>query len=72
MLDGFDFVVVAMGLFGISEVLVNLEAPEARKSSGPLSEGFFRPGKIGSDAGGRWPGLHLRFFIGVLPGGEPS
>ena len=30
LLDGFDFVVVAMGLFGISEVLINMEAPEVR------------------------------------------
>src|SRR5512147_216792 len=28
--DGLDFVVVAMGLFGIAEVLSNVEAPEAR------------------------------------------
>ena len=30
MLDGIDFVVAAMGLFGIAEVLDNMEAPEVR------------------------------------------
>ena len=31
LLDGIDFVVAAMGLFGIAEVLCNLEAPEIRE-----------------------------------------
>ncbi len=70
MLDGFDFVVVAMGLFGISEVLVNLEAPEVRevfKTSLrrllPTREDWKRC--WGSVARGSIFG----FFIGVLPGG---
>ena len=70
MLDGFDFVVVAMGLFGISEVLVNLEAPEAREVFRtslrrllPTREDWKRC--WGSVARGSIFG----FFIGVLPGG---
>ena len=70
MLDGFDFVVVAMGLFGISEVLVNLEAPEVRdvfktslKRLLPTREDWKRC--WGSVARGSIFG----FFIGVLPGG---
>ncbi|NWF92429.1 MAG: tripartite tricarboxylate transporter permease [Syntrophaceae bacterium] len=68
--DGFDFVVVAMGLFGISEVLINLEAPEVRdifktalKRLLPTLEDWRRC----------WAsvvrGSLLGFFIGVLPGG---
>ncbi len=68
--DGFDFVVVAMGLFGIAEVLSNIEAPELReifqtalKNLLPTREDWRRC----------WPsvarGSLLGFFIGVLPGG---
>ena len=68
--DGFDFVVVAMGLFGIAEVLSNIEAPEVRevfrtvlKDLLPTREDWRRcwaPVARGSLIG---------FFIGILPGG---
>jgi putative tricarboxylic transport membrane protein len=68
--DGLDFVVVAMGLFGIAEVLSNVEAPEVRdvfrtvlKDLLPSREDWRRC----------WAavcrGSLLGFFIGVLPGG---
>jgi putative tricarboxylic transport membrane protein len=68
--DGLDFVVVAMGLFGIAEVLSNVEAPEARdvfrtalRKLLPTLEDWRRC----------WASLArgsaLGFFIGVLPGG---
>jgi putative tricarboxylic transport membrane protein len=68
--DGLDFVVVAMGLFGIAEVLSNVEAPEVRevfrtvlKDLLPSREEWRRC----------WAsvarGSLLGFFIGVLPGG---
>jgi putative tricarboxylic transport membrane protein len=68
--DGLDFVVVAMGLFGIAEVLSNVEAPEVRdvfrtalKKLWPTREDWRRC----------WASLArgsvLGFFIGVLPGG---
>ncbi|HSB71835.1 MAG TPA: tripartite tricarboxylate transporter permease, partial [Candidatus Methylomirabilis sp.] len=68
--DGFDFVVVAMGLFGIAEVLSNIEAPEVRevfrtvlKDLLPTREDWRRC----------WAavvrGSLLGFFIGILPGG---
>jgi len=70
LLDGFDFVVVAMGLFGISEVMINLEAAGIRdvfkaplKGLLPTLEDWRRG----------WAsvvrGSLLGFFIGVLPGG---
>ena len=68
--DGFDFVVVAMGLFGVAEVLSNVEAPEVRdifqtalKNLLPTREDWRRC----------WAsvarGSFLGFFIGILPGG---
>jgi putative tricarboxylic transport membrane protein len=70
LLDGIDFVVAAMGLFGIAEVLCNLEAPEVRdvyktslKGLLPTLEDWKRSWKA------VLRGSFLGFFIGVLPGG---
>jgi putative tricarboxylic transport membrane protein len=68
--DGLDFVVVAMGLFGIAEVLSNLESPEhpvtlktGIKSILPTREDWKRAwGPIAR-------GSFFGFFIGILPGG---
>jgi putative tricarboxylic transport membrane protein len=68
--DGFDFVVVAMGLFGISEVLLNLEAPESRDIFKTSLKGLLPKWE---DWRACWAsvvrGSLLGFFIGVLPGG---
>ena len=70
LLDGFDFVVVAMGLFGISEVLINLEAPEIRDIFKTSFKGIL---PTREDWRRCWAsvarGSFLGFFIGVLPGG---
>ena len=70
LLDGFDFVVVAMGLFGISEVLINLEAPEVRDVFKTTFKGLL---PTLEDWRRCWAsvirGSLLGFFIGVLPGG---
>lgn len=70
LLDGFDFVVVAMGLFGISEVLINLESPEVRDVFKTSLKGLL-PNR--EDWRRCWAsilrGSLLGFFIGVLPGG---
>jgi putative tricarboxylic transport membrane protein len=68
--DGIDFIVAAMGLFGITEVLCNLENPEVRdvfktslKHVLPTREDWrlsWGPMIRGSVIG---------FFIGALPGG---
>ena len=68
--DGIDFVAISMGLFGFTEIMVNLQKGEARES---LTE------KVGSI----WPskkellkampsisrGTLLGSFLGILPGG---
>jgi putative tricarboxylic transport membrane protein len=68
--DGLDFVVVAMGLFGIAEVLSNVEAPEVRDIFRTTLRKLF---PTLEDWRRCWASLArgsvLGFFIGVLPGG---
>jgi putative tricarboxylic transport membrane protein len=68
--DGFDFVVVAMGLFGIAEVLSNVEAPEVRDI---FRTALRRLLPTREDWKRCWApltrGSLLGFFIGILPGG---
>ncbi len=68
--DGLDFVPIAMGLFGLGEILYNLEerhrtvhAPAAVANVWPSRQDL----KQSSGAIGR--GSVLGFFLGILPGG---
>jgi putative tricarboxylic transport membrane protein len=68
--SGLDFVVVGMGLFGISEVLINLEAPEIREIFKTSLKGLLpslEDWKISWAPMVR--GSILGALIGVLPGG---
>jgi putative tricarboxylic transport membrane protein len=68
--SGLDFVVVGMGLFGISEVLINLEAPEIREVFKTSLKGLLpslQDWKI--SWGPMLRGSILGSLIGVLPGG---
>jgi putative tricarboxylic transport membrane protein len=68
--DGIDFVVMAMGLFGLAEILCNLEAPENREIFKTALKGLL---PTREDWRQCWAsvlrGSLLGFFIGVLPGG---
>ncbi len=68
--DGLDFVVVAMGLFGISEILINFEAPETREIFKTSLKGLLPSLEDWKQC---WAsvvrGSLIGFFIGVLPGG---
>jgi putative tricarboxylic transport membrane protein len=70
--DGFNFIIAAMGLFGIAEVLSNLEMPEIREIFKTPLKGLLPTRK---DWRRCWAsvlrGSFLGFFIGVLPGGGP-
>ncbi|MGE5577270.1 MAG: tripartite tricarboxylate transporter permease [Syntrophothermus sp.] len=71
LLNGFDFLPAAMGLFGISEVLVTLEGPlhmEMQKASLKLRDVW---PKMADWVASRWAiarGTLVGFFVGVLPG----
>jgi putative tricarboxylic transport membrane protein len=68
LMDGFDFVVIAMGLFGLSEILIsaeqNLKAEKPPEVKGLLpARGEWKPSlkSIGRGTG-------LGFLIGLIPG----
>src|SRR5688572_790359 len=68
--DGLDFVVVAMGLFGVGEILYNLEERHG-KAHVPAAVNNIWPSRkelrTAAPAIGR--GSVIGFFLGVLPGG---
>ncbi|MQA09504.1 MAG: tripartite tricarboxylate transporter permease [Pseudonocardiaceae bacterium] len=70
LLDGIDFVIVAMGVFGVGEILYNLESLR-RKTPPPAAVGSVYPTRKdireSSSAIGR--GSVTGFLLGILPGG---
>jgi len=70
LMDGINIVIVGMGVFGIAEVLINLESPEVRDIFKTSLKGLL---PTLADWGRCWAailrGSFLGFFIGVLPGG---
>src|SRR4029453_9719470 len=74
--DGIDFVVVAMGLFGVGEILYNLEQRH-RKVQPPAKVGNVWPSRkdIKQSSGAIGRGSFIGFVVGLLPrggGGLPS
>ena len=71
--DGIDFAPIAMGLFGIAEIVVNLERHLAR-SGGAIKVGSLWPTR--EEMRRAWPavlrGTLLGSVLGVLPGGGPT
>ncbi|EYR77895.1 hypothetical protein SHLA_8c000200 [Shinella sp. DD12] len=70
LFDGIDFVVIAIGLFGFTEIIENLENHDAR---GVLVSKFSRLWPTREDFRRAWPavlrGTGVGTFLGVLPGG---
>ena len=68
--DGIDFVVVAMGLFGLGEILYNLEQRH-RKVQAPAKVANVWPSRkdLRQSSGAIGRGSILGFFLGILPGG---
>jgi putative tricarboxylic transport membrane protein len=70
--DGVGLVPVAMGLFGISEVLLNIETNESTEILKTGIKNLFPT--ITDWVRSIWPiirGTVLGFFLGILPGGNP-
>ena len=69
--DGIGLVPVVMGLFGIAEVLSNIEQPSStRRSSTPRSAAVAEPRRLAASAPRRCCAARvLGFFLGILPGG---
>lgn len=68
-IDGIDFVVVVMGLFGIGEIMVNIEGSINRELLNAKIKGLWpnlRDLKDSAGAVGR--GTLIGFFKGILPG----
>ncbi|MGM0875795.1 MAG: tripartite tricarboxylate transporter permease [Bacillota bacterium] len=69
LIDGFDFVTIAMGLFGLSEILLGLEQQMKKPEKPPVVKGLLpsreevRPSIMSI---GR--GTVLGFFLGLIPG----
>jgi putative tricarboxylic transport membrane protein len=68
--DGLNFVVIAMGLFGVAEILHNLEQ-RAGKAQPPATVGNVWPNKaeLKQSSGAIGRGSVIGFVLGVLPGG---
>jgi len=73
LVDGIGFTVVAVGLFAVAEIVVNLESREPRQVyTGPVT-GLMPSARDLRDAA--WPtvrGTAMGAFFGVLPGAGPA
>ncbi|MBX6425459.1 MAG: tripartite tricarboxylate transporter permease [Variibacter sp.] len=71
--DGLGFVPVALGLFGLSEIIVNLERPEARSLlAGKITGLWIRWRELTQSLPAVLRGTALGCAFGVLPGGGPT
>ena len=70
LIDGIGLVPIVMGLFGISEVLLNIEQKIRRDIFETKIKGLLPTVKDGRDSAGPIArGSLLGFFLGILPGG---
>jgi putative tricarboxylic transport membrane protein len=71
--DGIGFTVIAVGLFAVAEIVVNLESREPREVYAGRVTGLMPTAKDVKDAA--WPtvrGTAMGSFFGVLPGTGPA
>lgn len=68
--EGLSFVVIAMGMFGLAEIIRNLEAPERRGTiQGKVTNLMPSREDIAQSAGAIGRGTIIGSILGVLPGG---
>ncbi|HET9903915.1 MAG TPA: tripartite tricarboxylate transporter permease [Xanthobacteraceae bacterium] len=71
--DGLGFVPVALGLFGLSEIIVNLERPETRSLlSGKITGLWITWQELKASIPAVLRGTGLGCGFGILPGGGPT
>jgi putative tricarboxylic transport membrane protein len=71
--DGIGLIPILMGIFGISEVLINMEEIDRQDVYESKIKGLLPTVKDWRDS--KWPiarGTVLGFFLGLLPGGSPA
>jgi putative tricarboxylic transport membrane protein len=70
LLDGVDMVPVVMGLFGVGEILINLEQPMAYSILKTKIKGLFPTTKDwAASMKPMFRGTFVGYFLGILPGG---
>jgi putative tricarboxylic transport membrane protein len=70
LMDGIDFVIIAMGLFGVGEILHNLEQRHGKvHSPAPVADVWPSRKDLRQSAGAFGRGSAIGFGLGVLPGG---
>ena len=70
--DGIDFAPIAMGLFGIAEIVNNLERRMERNGARSRWARYGRPQEIQRSIPAVLRGTALGSILGVLPGGGPT
>ncbi|MHB1160542.1 MAG: tripartite tricarboxylate transporter permease [Chloroflexota bacterium] len=68
LLDGFNFVPVVMGVFGISEILLNAEGEARRVFDTKMSSLMPTVQDLKDSAGAILRGTFIGFFLGLIPG----
>ena len=68
LMEGIDFAVMAMGLFGISEILLNAENPTKVKKAGKVKGLLPRRDEWGATAKSVGRGTGIGMLLGVIPG----
>jgi putative tricarboxylic transport membrane protein len=71
--DGVGLIPILMGIFGISEIFINMEDMSEQDVYESKIKGLFPTLKDWADS--KWPilrGTVLGFFVGILPGGSPA
>jgi putative tricarboxylic transport membrane protein len=72
VLEGIDFTVLAIGLFGISEILSNIENPTKMEKAAKIQGLFPKKEELRSTSFAIGRGTLLGFFIGLIPGANAA
>ncbi|GHU08308.1 hypothetical protein FACS1894158_17490 [Betaproteobacteria bacterium] len=68
LLDGFNIVPVVMGLFGIAEIMLNVERPAQTPFASNLGSLYLSRQDVRASTGPIARGTFIGFFLGLIPG----